>query len=200
MSPDERRRAEHRAWLQIAEKEGIAARYRAAAFETSSPTPALTATRDFLEDDENEGRCLVLAGPPGRGKTWCAHCAYRRVRVWETDQAAFFSMRQLVRALLDEEARDETFDRCRQDEFLVIDDVGGAYVREGGFVEGALEEILVEREAERLQTVLTTNATVTRFAELVGDRVMDRLKGDWGHWVSLPGESLRRKGRRAATQ
>ena len=60
-----------------------------------------------------------------------------------------------------------------------------------GFVEQQLEQIVVEREAENLTTIFTTNLTGEQAAERLGDRMIDRLSGPWAIWVNCGGPNLR---------
>jgi hypothetical protein len=194
MSAEERAACEARAWGPIAERWKIPGRYEGVSLETSRPTPALVAVRDFLDDEENCVKCLTLAGPTGVGKTQAAIAGFRRAAVWGSGPggAVFYTMPNLARLLLGEDS-DETLRRAKAAEPLLVDDVGGAYMKPGGMVEALFEELMVVREAEFLQTILTTNLTPKQFRELLGDRVADRIEGTWGVWHSLPGASLRRR-------
>src|SRR4029450_8594365 len=194
MSAEERATCEARAWAPIAERWKIPSRYEGVSLETSRPTPAVVAVRDFLDDEEHCTECLVLAGPTGVGKTQAAIAGFRREAVWACGPggAVFYTMSTLARSFLGED-NDETLRRAKAAELLLVDDVGGAYMKPGGMVEALFEELIVVREAEFLQTILTTNLTSKQFRELLGDRVADRIEGTWGVWRNLPGSSLRRR-------
>ena len=188
MGPEERRAAEDRVWPRIATRFGIGSRYRNYRLEDSDPTPALREMRDFLDDDENRNRCLVLAGPTGVGKTHAMIAAFREESVWTCAEglAVYFSMAALARALLGDD-RDEVLESCLEADLLAVDDVGGGvYVKEGGLVETLVEQILIDREANALETWMTTNMTLQAFTSAMGDRVADRiLRGEWGTWCSF---------------
>jgi hypothetical protein len=195
MSSEERSAVEDRVWPRLAARVGIPNRYRLVRLEGGEPTPALLAVREFLQDERNDERCLVLAGPTGVGKTYAIIAGFREAAIWNCDGAlsVYFGMSALARALLDEDDREEVLEQCLEADLLAIDDVGGAYVKAGGLIETLFEEILVDREGNQLQTMLTTNLTLESFADTVGDRIADRVRGSWGTWCSLPGSSLRRK-------
>lgn len=193
MSNDEKRAAEAPRWLRLANRLNIPTRYHGVRLDDVTATPAVVAMREFLFDERNDERCIVEAGPTGVGKTTAVIAGVRERVIWGGHKGAYFSMSALARALLGED-RDEALDQCLEADLLAVDDVGGAYTKEGGLVETLFEEILVEREANKMLTMLSTNLTLPAFAQAMGDRVADRvIRGQWGHWVSLPGQSLRRK-------
>jgi IstB-like ATP binding protein len=191
MSPEERLLAEERAWLPIASRCEIPARYRSVRLEDSAPTPAVKAMKEFLARRVN--RCVASAGPTGVGKTHVLVGTFRHLAVWDKRRrVAFYTEPHLVRLLISAESED-TFERAVSADLLAIDDVGSAYRKPDGLAEALLEEIFVRREADEAMTLITTNLPVTRFGEVLGDRVADRIAGAWGEWYSLPGRSLRGK-------
>jgi len=200
MPPAERRGAEGSYWPRLARRYNVPPRYRDLRLEElmatpATATPAVQAMSEFLE--EGEPRCLTLAGPPGVTKTATMVAGFREEACWacEPDCAVWYSMPALARALLDPDTSRAAVDACIKADLLALDDVGLAYTKAGGWVESAFEEILVEREANYSLTLMTTNLPLTAFEAHVGDRVADRLRGPWGEWVALPGQSLRRKRR-----
>src|SRR6266851_6385980 len=187
LSPQEREEIEDRIWMPIANRFHIPNRFRNIRLDTSEPTSALQAVREYLEGDCE--CCLVLAGPTGVGKSHAIIAGFRHEAVWTCAEglAVYFSMATLARGLLSDE-RDKVLESCLEADLLCIDDVaGGVYVKEGGLVETLFEEILCDREGNKLAVMLTTNLTLPAFAEAVGDRVADRIRGEWGTWCSLPG-------------
>ena len=98
------------------------------------------------------------------------------------------------RALFNNELRDELMERALTRDVVLLDDFGAEFrKRDGsGYLETLLEEVVWSREAQRKPTLITTNLTPGEFAELLGDRIGDRLLGDWGMIAALPGKSLRR--------
>jgi hypothetical protein len=187
---------EEREWFPVANRLGVASRHRSAHQLTSEQTPAIRAVREFVDDDNNSERALWLAGPTGTGKTWSMIAALRKEAVpCEGHGIALYSMGQLVRALIDSEESDEAFERCIEADVLYLDDVGSAYLKDGGVAETLFEEIICSREADEAPMFATTNLTLPRLAEVLGDRIADRIRGPWAEWIALPGASLRRKAR-----
>lgn len=196
-SERERVECEERVWEPFAEQWSIPERYRDVRLETSAPIPAIVAVRNFLDADANATRCLIAAGPTGVGKTQAAVAGLRREAVWhqKPSRCAFFTMATLARGFIREDS-DEILDRAIKADLLLIDDVGASYMKNGGVAETLFEELIVTREAQESQTILTTNLTAEQFREAFGDRVADRIRGEWGVWRSLPGASLRHKPKR----
>jgi DNA replication protein DnaC len=199
MSTAERRASEEGYWHRLATRYDIPPRYRSLRLDELAATPAVQAVREFLEDEDNCVRCLTLAGPPGVGKTVALVAAFREEACWGAapDSAIWYSMSGLVRALLANAGTNAgtVVEAAINADLLALDDLGLAYLKAGGLAESAIEEILVEREAREAMTLMTTNLPLPAFEAHVGDRVADRLRGPWGVWYSLPGQSLRRKRR-----
>jgi len=197
---DELRAAKDAAWAKLV-KNRVSDLYHHVAFETCDPTPAVEAARAFLEVDRHAGRLVMEEGHVGCGKTTSLICAYRELvlesrRVANRDGARYWAWPDLCRVILgDPDEREDVLDECRQVPVLLIDDIGSSYVKPGGFIQGCAEELLVEREAERRPALLSTNLSPKAFGAAFGARVLDRLRGQQGRWLRLPGGSLRRKNR-----
>lgn len=180
------------AWLNEADRIGVPARLAEASF-FSQDTPAIKLTKSFLPELE-KGRALLLLGPTGVGKSWAAVAAMR-----ESERAArrgrwFFYFPALAGALLDRERSSRALEMAKRRDFIVFDDLGTEYLKEGGMLQALVDEIFYEREGNALPTVITSNLTVEEFKTRMSDRIVDRLRGSWGHVVQVPGESMRRKG------
>jgi DNA replication protein DnaC len=185
-SPEEQERIE---WDRIANMMGIPARLREASFEGQSiPTPALTFAARYMVDDYPYGRCLAMLGPTGVGKTYAAVACLRAAR-----GGGFFYFPHLASHLLSPELRASAMSKATRWKFVVFDDVGTEYLKEGGMLVSILDEIFWTREGNRLATVFTSNLTAQHFRERISDRIADRLRGEWGRVFNVPGESMRKK-------
>ena len=195
MSERELKLAEEREWSVIAGKVPIPHRYRNAHLIDAQQTAAIKATREFLDDDDNDTRSIWLAGPTGTGKTFALVAAFRQEAVGcDGKGLEFWRMGELVRQLITE-GGDDIFDQCIECDTLYVDDVGSCYLKDGGLAEARFEEIVVAREADEAPMLCTTNLTLPRLAEVLGDRIADRVAGPWADWIGLPGASLRRTAR-----
>jgi DNA replication protein DnaC len=162
--------------------------------EESRPTPAIKVMDEI--DDETD-RCIVLAGPTGTGKTHPMIAGFRRFAVWHRSKCVYWTFAALVRALIND-GSDEVLEHAVEADLLAIDDMGSTYMKPDGVAEAGIEEIVVEREANEALTLLTTNLTLIQFRDVFGDRIADRIAGDWGDWHAVTGESMRKKTRRPA--
>ena len=136
-------------------------------------------------DDDTYYLNLILAGPPGTGKTHLACAVYHELRGYTFDGAEFIRADALVRKFKEKEQKelvllkrygdgwiDEKNKMDRGCELLVIDDVG---VDTSEYAKKILIEIIDRRNAAGLFTVITTNLTKSELLEMFGDRGASRL-------------------------
>lgn len=174
-------------WQRWAPKAGVPKRLLIATLDGGKPTPAIKRIAEFcIKGDLAAGRCLVLTGPTGVGKTFAAVAALRMV-----GQGRFWYFPAVCGALLDPDRRGAMLEAVKATRFVVFDDFGVEYVKEGGLVDAFLDEIIWHREAESLPTIITTNLTTDALKVRLPARLVDRLRGDWGRIFECPGESLR---------
>jgi DNA replication protein DnaC len=148
---------------------------------------------DFVSD----GRCLVLTGKPGRGKTHLAIAiAYRAI------QNGFDALFTTAAALIDDLSAAGTKSQFREalrtytaPDVLVIDEVG--YLTYGPDAANVLFHVVNERHQKRRPMIFTTNKDLTAWgkvlhdvdlAEAIVDRILER-----GRLLKLDGPSIRTK-------
>jgi hypothetical protein len=188
-------------WYLRAHHAGVPRPYWAAELNTALQTEAVQEVRAFWDPPQDEeaecpeedspGRALILAGPTGCGKTFAqiAGLSYGTLGA----EIAFFTFGRLVRALLNPEEQKDTLARAIETDIVMIDDLGAAYLKADGLAEALIEEILCERELAGRMLLGTSNLRAERLAQVLGDRVADRLAGSWGRIVEVRGPSLRRR-------
>lgn len=150
-------------------------------------------TPDFVTD----GRCLILSGKPGRGKTHLAIAiAYRAI------QNGFEALFTTAAALIDDlsiASRDgrlpASLSTYLQPHVLVVDEVG--YLSYGDDAANVLFRVVHERHQRRRPMIFTTNKSLKAWgvvlhdhdlAEAIVDRVLER-----GRHLALDGPSIRTK-------
>ncbi len=181
-------------------------RYRHVCFETVRQTRAIGAVGKF-RDSWVDGcglvqyscHCLILAGGVGVGKSTALYALLRALLIETRDdpatKIAFYEFPRLSQLLLDREQCPATLEACREADVLIIDDLGAGFTKHGGFVASCVEEIFIHREAHQYPVVAATNLTPLRFRQLFGERIYDRIRGEWGSWLNVDGPSLRQKRR-----
>ena len=192
LSEDDRTRIRRAAWAlgwsTRVDAIGIPTRLRAAEFGQGRVTPAMQRAGVYVRDDVEAGRCLVLTGPTGIGKSWAAVAALRALG---HRHQHFWYFPALCGSLLNPETRSAALDDAKTIPLVAFDDFGVEYVKEGGLIDCFLDEIIWFRESEFKPTIITTNLTTDALKNRLPSRLIDRLRGDWGRIFECPGESLR---------
>jgi DNA replication protein DnaC len=168
----------------VPRKIGIPKRFWGASFLAGAATPALQRAQAFAGRIA-DGRCLLLSGPTGTGKTYGACALLNALPGWGR---FFWHFPALCGALLDPGRRRAALESAKEVPLLVLDDLEP--VLKPDILIIFLDEIIVHREGEILATVITTNATPAELREHLSDRVTDRLR-EWGDVFAVGGPSLR---------
>jgi hypothetical protein len=185
-------RLEKLAWERQGHVLGIPPRHLDDTFEALQGK-AVDAARRYVEEDLVKGRCLVLIGPYGVGKTAAACAALRAV-----GRGSFVYFPEFCRMALSPDERDRARVLIASRSLLVLDDVGVEYRKGGGgFIDAVADELFWHREAHMLPTIVTSNLGVEALADRLGGRAVDRLRGDWGRAVEITCSSFRKKKREA---
>lgn len=154
------------------------------------------AAEPSLERMERPCTVLVLAGPPGCGKTtaaarWladaCGHKARQVAHSKATEIPAFMPVSQLIRVSRFDNASMVALEKAAR---LVIDDLGAEYLDNKGAFLSFVDGLLNARYADWRPTVITTNLSAAQFSERYGTRTIDRLR-EVGRFVEIDSDTLR---------
>lgn len=182
-------------WIDDGRDRGIPERFVEASLNSIRRTPALDVVAEFIKDLARRGRALILLGPHGCGKTWSVSAA---VHAWPAPRATegdpfYITVSKFVRDLMRWDRRSgraHPLDVCIASSFLALDDLGVGHITKGSFAAHSLEELLHERHAAELPTIITSNWTAGELRQNLSRRTYDRFR-EWGRVVELEGPSLR---------
>ena len=186
---------------------GIYRRFIGASFEglrAQGIPEQMRAAFDMVEDYASDlpkrkatGKGIFLKGPVGTGKTTLAVAVLRAAleagyRVQMVRLSSLLDTLFTLRALNTEEwARYER--RCREVDFLLLDDLGSEWTGSEAWVHTKVDSIISERYDRQLPTLLTSNLTRNELKGKYAERIIDRLR-DASIVITLRGNSLRSGG------
>lgn len=163
---------------------GAEGRYRHATFESFRATTdahrrAVKACTTFCETfARDSGNTLFLIGPPGTGKTHLLSAMVKRV-IEDHDCAAELvtgpGLIRRVRATWSkrEQTEEQVLDDLAELSLLAIDEIGLAAPTESEL--RILFEVIDGRYVRGRPTLIASNLTLPMLAELLGERIFDRL-------------------------
>jgi DNA replication protein DnaC len=163
-------------------------------YEATTPGQqrALRILRAYAERFDNlKGKCLILSGKPGTGKTHLAAAVIQAIQPRLGLYTTMMGMTRVVRGTWRRDSERTELDVITElgtVDLLVIDEVGAQYETEAEML--LFFEIFDRRYSAMKPTILMTNLDLEAFVRVVGDRTFDRLR-ECGHWVSFTWDSYR---------
>lgn len=168
--------------------------------ETPQQQKALEACTSYAHnfaDNLAAGRCLILSGNVGTGKTHLA-AAIAGYIVQETEHTAVFrSLHSILQSIKATYGSDSDFTESdvlamfTSPDLLVIDEVGATKPSE--FELSTLFAIINARYESQLPTVIITNLDAGELKNNIGDRCADRLREGGGRAIAFNWESKRKE-------
>ena len=182
----------------------IPTRFRDRSFEGYKATEpkqikALTICREYAENFAEHfkaGRCLLLLGNVGTGKTHLATAIANHVMRTTTATAVYRTVGgilQHIKGSYDRESgysEADAFAAYTTPSLLIIDEVGATKPTE--FELASLFNIINARYEEQMPTVIISNLPPKSLPEALGERCVDRLREGGGIALTFDWQSARR--------
>ncbi len=176
---------------------GISPRYLGLSLSDIQPTPeqekvysSLTAYLEALPQHS-----LIIAGTVGTGKTFLAQALAQDLRDTKGKDFIFSTARQVVRDIRSTWSRDsqrtedEVIALHVNADYLFIDEIGIQYGTESEQI--AMFDIINGRYEYERPTILISNLDIVGLKEIMGERIIDRLRQDGGELLAFNWKSLR---------
>lgn len=185
------------------ERSGIPPRFAGKTFDaftarTFDQQAALQACRAFAEGFEavrRHGRCIMLCGVPGTGKTHLACAILDHVTRHFAAEGRYLSFAKAIRSVKQTYSKaspvteQQAIDALCRPDMLVLDEIGVQFGSEAEKMIGF--EIINARYEAMKPTVIVSNLSARELETCLGDRVVDRLCENGGEMVIFRGESAR---------
>ncbi|MCF6780894.1 ATP-binding protein [Stutzerimonas stutzeri] len=182
---------------------GIAPRFRECSFENyrtsvKGQAEALSVCRayvDQFQENYDAGRCLLLLGNFGNGKTHLGCAILKAVVTRFGASALYVPAADFIAALKSSFVRDsavteqEIYAELASADLLLIDEIGAQNGTE--FERQALHQVIDTRYRNRMPTIITSNLPSSELSAYIGDRALDRLRENGGQAVAFTWESAR---------
>ncbi len=156
----------------------------------------VAACKRFVEQFDTDYSNLFFYGKTGLGKTFLSHCVAKEL-IEREHSVIYYSASSLFEKL----ARN-TFDHGEQDvtlvdylfdcDLLVIDDLGAELTN--AFISSSLFQILNDRIQNKRSMIISTNLTLSDFAERYTERIFSRIVNSF-QLFQLYGNDIRLVGR-----
>ena len=180
--PEARRRGRELERQGIWDRAGIPRKFLECRIET---WPSAGDYHTIVDKLTTSWRSLMFTGPVGTGKTGLAvGYAWECLRTLNIYSLRFIEMPNLLAELRstynhpsheDTQTEQEVIDKYAKCGLLILDDLGVEHVKDTGWLEDRLYQIVGTRHSEERPTVFTSNLTLDELQARLGERVTWRI-------------------------
>lgn len=168
--------------------------------DTSSQKTNLEKCKEYASsfyDHYEAGRCLILSGTVGTGKTHLAIAVLRDVIERTCLSGKYWTvggLLQIIRSSFDKDSpftEFEVVESVINTDLLVLDEVGAT--KQSDFELATLFNIINSRYERAVPTIVISNLGPKQIGEAIGERCFDRLREGGGECLVFQGESARKQ-------
>jgi len=156
--------------------------------------------QDYAENFDThyaDGRCLILSGTVGTGKTHLAIAILKDAVEKQGYTGKYWTVNGLLQVIRSSYEKDSGFSESdviasvTDTHLLVLDEVGAT--KQSEFEMATLFNIINSRYEWKLPTIIISNLGPKQIGEAIGERCFDRLREGGGECLVFQGESNRKK-------
>lgn len=156
--------------------------------------------QDYSENFDThyaDGRCLILSGTVGTGKTHLAIAILKEAVEKHGYTGKYWTVNGLLQVIRSSYEKDSGFSESdviasvTDTNLLVLDEVGAT--KQSEFEMATMFNIINSRYEWKLPTIIISNLGPKQIGEAIGERCFDRLREGGGECLVFQGESNRKK-------
>lgn len=146
------------------------------------PMSAKGVAKKYLKDLENmkeEGYGILFGGPPGPGKTTIAVIILKYLlrAGWTVWMTSLGEIVESIQTSWDKNEHSDFLEKCREVDFLLIDDVGKEHKGPSGFSATVFDNLIRHRVQHRMPIFLTTNLDRRTIRSRYGESLLSLIEG-----------------------
>lgn len=169
------------------------------AVDTESRTRNFQACKDYADnfyDHFKSGRCMIMSGSVGTGKTHLAISIARQVMAALGATVRYTTVSNLLSEIKatysgDSKLNDQqVMDEMTDPNLLILDEVGTT--KQSEFEMATIFDLINTRYECMFPTIVISNLGLAQISEAIGERCYDRLREDGGIGLIFMGDSSRK--------